>query len=211
MSELENWLQSATRCLARDSRAQVRGEIREHYELAHEAAMSGGATADEAERVAVKALGDAKTANRQYRQCLLTSAEAKLLSDAKWESRAVCSRGWLKRLLQVMPVAGIAAAITLFAIGENGLGRIALAFTLGTGVLTAATILPVYTPSRGLVFRYVKWAVLIVAMALAFGPDTLKFSWLILPCLWHAVWMEWRRASIRRKLPVGEWPKPLYL
>ena len=210
MTELDNWLQGATRCLARDSRAAVQREIHEHYELTHEAAMNGGATADEAKRLAVSALGDAKTANRQYRQALLTSAEAKMLGDAKRESRAVCSRTWLKRVLQILPVAGVVAAIALFVAGENGVARISLAFAMGMGVLGAATILPVYTPARGLVFRYVKWTALVGAAALAFWPDPLKSSWLMLPCLWLVVWMEWMRASIRRKLPVGEWPRALY-
>lgn len=91
MTGLDSWLEQATRCLSRDSVAQVRSEIREHYESARETAISGGATADEADRLAVCALGDAKTANRQYRNVLLTASEARMLREANWEARAVCS------------------------------------------------------------------------------------------------------------------------
>jgi general stress protein YciG len=44
MTELDSWLKQATRHLSKESVAQVRTEIREHYESAREAAMSGGAT-----------------------------------------------------------------------------------------------------------------------------------------------------------------------
>jgi len=79
MAELESWLEQATRCLSKDSAAQVRLEIREHYDSARDAAIRDGATTDEASRSAVRGLGDARAANRQYRKVLLTSAEAKML------------------------------------------------------------------------------------------------------------------------------------
>src|SRR5882724_848375 len=96
MTALDIWLKQATRHLAQASAAQVRGEIQEHYESAREAAMSSGASADEADRLAVAALGDSQVANCQYRNVLLTSAEARLLREGNWEARAVCSRPWLK-------------------------------------------------------------------------------------------------------------------
>jgi len=46
---------------------------------------------------------------------------------------------------------------------------------------------------------------------MAFGPDALKFSWLLIASSWPVVWVEWTRNSIRRKLPVARWPKHLYL
>ena len=82
MTGLDSWLNQATRHLSVDSAAQVRTEIREHYESAWEAAVGGGAPADEAGRSALAALGDAKAANRQYRKVLLTSSEARMLRDA---------------------------------------------------------------------------------------------------------------------------------
>src|ERR1700758_103163 len=79
---LDSWLNRATRHLSKDSVAQVRAEILEHYESARDAAIGSGATADEADRSAIAALGDAKIANCQYRNVMLTSSEAKLLRES---------------------------------------------------------------------------------------------------------------------------------
>ena len=89
MSGLDSWLRQATRHLAKDSAAQVRMEIQQHYESARDAAIHAGATAVEAARSALIALGDARTANRQYRHVLLTSAEPRMLRDGNWEARIV--------------------------------------------------------------------------------------------------------------------------
>jgi hypothetical protein len=225
MTALETWLEKATRSLSRTSGDQVRREIREHYESAREAAMSTGATADEAERLAVAALGDAKAANCQYRKVLLTSAEAKVLREGNWEARAICSRPWLKRLLAAVPAAALFAAAALFLTGALAGARVLLAGAIAMGLLFTAPFLPVYTPARGRVFRRVKWVLLISALVLMFGPvvalnnegtvtlllDTLKWSWLLTSCLWPLAWIEWTRVSIRRKLPVAQWPRHLYL
>jgi hypothetical protein len=210
-TELETWLKQATRHLSRDSAGQVRTEIQEHYESALEAAMSGGSTSDEANRLAVTALGNAKAANRQYRNVLLTSAEARLLREGNWEARAICSRPWLKWLLLAMPVAALIAAAALFLAGAIDVARVLLVGGIGMGLLFTVPFLPIYTPSRGRVFRFVKWFVLIGMLGLAFGPDALKWSWLLISCLWLVARIEWTRVSIRRKLPVAEWPKQLYL
>jgi hypothetical protein len=209
--ELETWLKQATRHLSRDSAARVRTEIQEHYESAREAAMSGGSTADEANRLAVTALGNAKAANHQYRSVLLTSAEARMLREGNWEARAVCSRPWLKWLLLAMPMAALFAAAALFLAGASAVAQVLLVGGIGMGLLFTAPFLPLYTPSRGRVFRVVKWVVLIGTLGLAFGPDALKWSWLLISCLWLVGRIEWTRVSIRRKLPVAEWPKQLYL
>ena len=210
MTALETWLKQATRHLSEDSVAQVRSEIEEHYESAREAAMHGGATADEAVRLALHDLGDAKTANRQYRSVLLTSAEASILREGNWEARAICSRPWLKWMLLAMPAAALLAATTLFFIGST-LAWPLLAGGTGIGLLFVAPYLPIYTPSRGRAFRVVKWVVLLSMLALVFGPDSLKWSWLLFSSLWPMAWIEWRRISIRRKLPVANWPRHLYL
>lgn len=211
MTALESWLTQATRHLAEDSIAQVRTEIQEHYESAREAALSNGATADEADRLAVADLGDAKTANCQYRNVLLTSSEAAMLREGNWEANAVCSRPWLRWLLLAMPVAALFAATILFLTGATALARTLLVGGIGIGFLFATPFLPVYTPSRGRIFRRVKWVVLLAILLLAFGPDTLKWFWLLFSCLWPMFWIERTRVSIRRKLPVAEWPKQLYL
>jgi hypothetical protein len=211
MTRLDSWLKQATRHLSKDSAAQVRTEIQEHYESAREDAMSGGATADDADRSAVTALGDAMAANRQYRNVLLTSGEARMLRDAKWEARAFCSRPWLWWLLLPVPAVALLAATALFLLGAIGVARVLLAGGIGMGFLFVAPFLPVYTPSRGRIFRGVKWVVQAGMLVLAFGPHALQWSWLLACCIWPVAWIEWTRVSIRRKLPVAQWPKTLYL
>lgn len=82
--DLDRWLEQATRRLSKDSAAQVRTEIQEHYQSAREDAISGGASQDEANRMALIALGDAKTANKQYLRVLLTASESGTLSKTWW-------------------------------------------------------------------------------------------------------------------------------
>lgn len=213
MAALDNWLEQATRHLSKNSAAQVRREIQEHYESEREASMSRGATAEEADRFAVTALGDAQAANCQYRKVLLTSAEARMLRDGNHEAHFICSTQWLKWTLLAAPVAALFAAFELFL---NGVIAIATAQALflgaiAMGVFFTAPFLPIYTPSRARVYRIVKWATLIGLFCRILDPGALKYSWLLASCLWIPMWTEWTRVSIRRKLPVLEWPKQLYL
>ncbi len=211
MGALEDWLRVATRRLARESAATVRREIAEHYQSAREDAMANGISAEEADRIAMNSLGDAKTANCQYREVLLTSAEARMLRRGKMEARAVCSRPWLKWSLVALPVALVEGASALYFHGKTELARDLLLAGIGMSPLFAALLLPIYTPSRSRVYRYAKWFVMIAAVLLLFGPDALKWSWLLISCLWPMAWTEWTRASLRRKLPVSAWPRHLYL
>ena len=211
MTALNAWLEQATRRLSKDSTAQVRSEIQAHYESAREAAISDGASDEEADRLAVTALGDAKVANCQYRKVLLTSAEAKILRNGNWEARAVCSRPWLRLLLLATSVAVLSAAVALVGRGSDTLPWALFTGGVGIGLVFAAPLLPVYTPARARVFRCVKWIVLASTLALAFGPNAFKSSWLLISCMWPVIWIEGTRTSIRRKLPVADWPKELYL
>jgi hypothetical protein len=211
MEELDRWLEQATRHLSKDSVAQVRSEIRDHYESAREAAISSGATAEDAAKLALDALGDPRAANRQYRRVLLTSAEARLLREGNWEARAICSRPVLRGVLSAVPPALLLAAAASHLSGAIGAARVLLGAGMAMSVLFAPLFLPVYTPARGLVFRCVKWAVLVSGLALAFGPDLRRSHWLLICCLWPMIRLEGTRASIRRKLPVADWPKQLYL
>lgn len=211
MAELESWLEQATRCLSKDSAAQVRLEIREHYDSARDAAIRDGATTDEASRSTVRGLGDARAANRQYRKVLLTSAEAKMLREGNWEARAICSSPWLRWLLTALPAAAMLAAVALFFTGAISVARILFLGGIATGIFFAAPFLPVYTPWRGRFFRVAKWAALLTVLWLAFAPDPLKWSWLLASCFWIPARAEWMRFSIRRKMPVAKWPKQLYL
>jgi len=207
MTGLESWLKQATRSLSRESAARVRSEIHEHYESAREAAMTRGAEADEADRSAVAALGDARTANRQYRKVLLTSAEAKMLAESNWEARAVCSRPWLKWMLLAITAGALVAGAVLLATGPIQLARLALACGLAMGIFVAAPFLPIYTASRARAFRGVKWVALMGVCMLALWEQ----PWLMASCLWPLAWIELTRISIRRKLPVAQWPRQLYL
>ncbi len=210
MSALDHWLNQATRGLSKDSAAQVRSEIREHHESACEAAITNGATPEEADRFAYRVLGDSEDANDQYRSVLLTAAEAKVLGEGNWEARVLCSRQWIRWLLAAIPLAAVLAAVALFFTGSEGSARVLAIGGAGMGLVFAAPLLPIYTRSRSRIFRPVKWIVLIATLVLAFGPNALKWSWLLASCLWPLFWIEWTRISIRRKLPVAKWPKQLY-
>ena len=209
MTPLEIWLKQATRRLSWDSAEQVRAEIQEHYQAARDTALQAGAAADEADSLALRDLGDARTANCQYRSVLLTSAEARVLAEGAWEARAVCSRPWLKWAIAAASAATLIVVTILFLRGSLPLRWLLLC--AGVDVLLAAPFLPVYTPERAQVFRIWKWVVICGVLALVYGPELLKWSWLLFSSLWPIAWVEWTRNSIRRKLPVAKWPKQLYL
>jgi len=211
MSELESWLRQATRGLASESVARVRSEIREHYESAYESAVQNGSAADEADRLAVVALGDAGTANCQYRNVLLTSAEDRLLRESNWETRALCSRPWLKKTLVAVPVVLLWSSVALFFTGPIDAARILLAAGIALGLMIIGPLMPLYTPRRARIFRTIKNVALAAALLIAFGSDSLKYSWLLVSCAWPMIWSEMTRVSIRRKLPIAQWPKQLYL
>ncbi len=202
MTRLESWLTEATRSLSEDSATQVRREIGEHYE----SSLVRDVTPDEADRLAIEALGDAKAANRQYRKVLLTSSEARMLRQSNREARAFCSVPLLKGLLIAVSVVVLFGATISFRAGAIFMAQTFLLGWVLVSVLAFAPFLPVYTPSRGRVFRVVKWVALLVALWLA-----LKITPLFFACLWALTWVEWTRASIRRKLPIAEWPRQLYL
>jgi hypothetical protein len=110
-----------------------------------------------------------------------------------------------------VPVALVEAAAVSYFRGNVGLARDLLFAGIGMSPLFAAVLLPINTPLRGRVYRYGKWVVMTAAVAVIFGPEVLKWSWLLLTCFWPVAFTDWTRASIRRKLPVSEWPRHLYL
>ncbi|MBS1850426.1 MAG: hypothetical protein JST79_05910 [Acidobacteria bacterium] len=211
MTALEQWLQQATRSLAKEPAAQVRCEIQEHYESARETARADGVSEQDAERKAIAALGDAKAANCEYRKVLLTRAEARLLREGNWEARMVCHRPGFKPFLLLLVAAALLGAAVFYRDGVGATAQVLLVAGIVLGVLFGAPFLPIYTPSRSRVYRYVKWTMLLGMFALIFGRDAWKWSWLLVSCLWPVFWVEWRRMSIRRKLRVADWPKQLYL
>jgi hypothetical protein len=211
MNALDLWLSRATRHLSGDAAAQVRREIGEHYASARAAAALTAATAEEADRIAVTALGDPKLANCQYREVLLTASEARLLREGDWEAKAICSRAWLRWTFLGLAAATLVAACGFFVRQEPYLGSALLAGSMSVGLLFAAKVLPIDTPERGRVFRGVRLILLVTTVGFAFAPDVLPWSWLLVSCLGPIMWNEWRRISIRRKLPIAQWPRHLYL
>jgi hypothetical protein len=77
-------------------------------------------------------------------------------------------------------------------------------------IIVAQRTLPIYTEERGRRFRIAKWTAMAVAAALPvlYGA---RMPWI--GAIWMAflfVGIDLRQISIRRKLPVAEWPKRLY-
>jgi hypothetical protein len=186
----------------------VRSEIQEHYEAARDEALDGGTAPEEADRRALASLGDAKTAGRHYRRVLLTIAEDRLLRETTWEARVVCSR---LRWLFPIPAAPLCAGIWFFTAGQTYLALMLVLGAAGISVLFAWPLLPINTPARARVFRGVRWAWLAAVLLLAVGPNLLKELWLLAAVAWPIVWVEWTLFSVRRKLAVALWPRPLYL
>ncbi len=209
MTNLELWLKEATRCLSKDSAAQVRTEIGEHFESARDAAAAAGARPEEADRAALSALGSATAANRQYRKILLTAAEAKVVRQGACEANLVGRRPVLKWTLRAMPAAALAGAGIAFAVGGAEVGRILLAAAILFAILLTAPTFPIYTPFRARIYRIVKWVVF--AAVLVSEPSLREMSWLLPCCFWPLIWNEYMRISIRRKLPMAEWPRQMYL
>ena len=56
-------------------------------------------------------------------------------------------------------------------------------------------------------FPYAMLWIVVVGALMVVAP----WPWLLASTLWPLAWIEWQRLSIRRKLPVAQWPKHLYL
>lgn len=211
MTTLETWLAQATCGLSKDSMARVRSEIQEHYESAKEHSLGNGATLLEADRSAIAALGDPRVANHDYRRVLLTSAEARVLREAKCETTMFMRRSWIKWTFLALPVALWLGALFFFLRADGGSARMLLGGGLATSVFVCAPFLPLYTLERGRLFRPIKWIAFTGILYLGFGFDSFKMLWLIAPCMTPFIMSEIKRISIRRKLRVADWPKSLYL
>jgi hypothetical protein len=231
MTALDTWLARATRQLSADSAAQVRAEIAEHYESAREDALTSGVPGDEADRAAIAALGDPKSANGQYREALLTRSEARLLRSSACEAKFFSSTPRRKLLLILIPAVAATCAAAAYAIATftapfvipftssasanataTFIARVAIVAAMLTAVVLAVPLLPIYTPVRARFYRAVKW--LTVVGLILFLFDRLHFrewSWLLLDCFSFMAWIEIKRTSLRRKIPAANWPKHLYL
>jgi hypothetical protein len=150
----------------------------------------------------VVSLGDPATANRAYRKVLVTSSEASILRQTRC---GFASRS--RRRIWLLPSLALLASVWFFVSGDNYLGWTLLTGTIGLALLAGAFWLPVYTPMRGRIFRTLRLLWLGTLLAL-----TMKDSWLLLvSCAWPLMWLEWKHTVLRRKLPVSQWPKQLYL
>ncbi len=77
---LQSWLDAATDGLCDAAKERISDEIRGHYAEAKAAEMARGRCEDEAHRIALAALGDAKRARKAFRRTYLTEKEAKTLA-----------------------------------------------------------------------------------------------------------------------------------
>ena len=211
MTALDGWLKQAVRCLSKDSAEQVRNEIQDHFESEREAAMVRGAGPEESERIAVQALGDPREANRQYRKVLLSSAEAALLRESNLEARAICSRPWMKWAILASPGSLLLVSTVLLAMHDTAIARGLMVLGTIMALVFIPPFLPIYTLQRGRVFRVIKWSFIVGGIVLMFGRSSLQWSWLLASCFFPVFWSEWKRIIIRRKLPIGQWPRQLYL
>jgi HAAS domain-containing protein len=230
MTALETWLARATRQLSADSAAQVRAEIAQHFESSREDALASGVAGDEADRAAIAALGDPKSANCQYREVLLTRSEARLLRSSACEAKFFSATPLRKRLLILVPAAaatcaaaayGLATITAPFAIPFTAsasanataslIARIAIIAAILTAVVFALPLLPIYTPGRARVYRAAKWLTVLVICIVVCERNLANSSWLLLNCFSFIAWIEAKRMSLRRKIPAANWPKHLYL
>jgi hypothetical protein len=231
MTALDTWLAKATRQLSADSAAQVRAEIAQHYESSREDALASGVAGDEADRAAIAALGDPKSANGQYREILLTRSEARLLRSSACEAKFFSATRLRKRLLFLIPAAAATCAAAAYGIATltapfvipftasasanataNLIARIAIVASILTAVVFAVPLLPIYTPTRARIYRAAKWlTVIALSMILWDRAHFFEWSWLVLNCFSFVVWTEAKRMSLRRKIPAANWPKHLYL
>ncbi len=211
MTSLDGWLHQAVRGLSKESAETVRREIQEHYDAGRETALNNGIDPQIAEDMAVQALGDPCVANSQYRKVLLTKSEAAVLRSSIAESRVICSNGWAKWLLLSAPGTLLVPSAISLAMHLPSVARGLLALGILMAIFFIAPFMPIYTVSRGRIYRAIKWIVLIGGVFALFGIDSRIGLWLASCCFFPVFFTEWKRMMIRRKLPISKWPKQLFL
>jgi hypothetical protein len=197
MTALENWLAVASEGLSPESVEKVRTEIEEHYG----SAVASGASDEEA----IAALGDASRANWQYRKVLLTRADVKWLALVKRRGEG---RGPLFPLY-VISAAGLLGGTANSLQGVPFWALPLLPMTVLHAVLHIPRWVSIDTKLRSYVYRTLRWAAITFVLVLfaktwSWRPPML-FAYVVF------VGVEFRDYLLRRKLPVGEWPKELYL
>jgi len=210
MTDLQIWLKCVTRGLSREAADQVRREIEDHYQSARDAALAQGAAPEQADQQALAALGDAETVNIRYRSVLLTKEEAKMLRGVKRDGEFFSCRPDLIRAFRLGPWMLLCVAGGAYAMNAANLARILLGATLGLGMIFTVPTFSIYTAARSRVYRYAKWPVVLMALWLA-SDRSLNWIGITLIGLLVFGWTEWVCASLRKKLPVEQWPLMLYL
>lgn len=192
---LDLWIERASRGLAVESAARVRTEIEEHYRAALEEPFA-------TEMAVVEALGDSKVANRAYKQVLLTAFEARRLQQAvrseRWRPIGLA----VFALLLVAPFLGVPTeapfrpSYTVFCAGE-------------LLVAALAYFVPVLRGRKLIAYLAARW----IWVGGFVGLTTVDRFWFpitILAAVAGAL-LGWTNARLRRKLPVEQWPKAIYL
>ena len=202
MQTLDQWLSVATRDLCESAAETVRTEIREHYLSAVESAATSGVDLPDAERRALNALGDAKTANRQYRRVLLTEGEGVLL---RWLT------SWKHKLW-----AGVWVFLSLLAlvlVPASTLSHMKYLFTMMVIDLLLQAV-PISSIRAGWIVRAMRWGVLTIGLTMAI-VSAMGDRLLYVPgfVLWvvSVVHTEFRLFVLRRKVPVDHWPSRLWV
>jgi hypothetical protein len=205
MQALEQWLDVATSGLCESAAERVRAEISEHYLSAIESAGEGDCDSADVERRAVASLGDAKAANRQYRRVLLTKREDALLR----ELRKSTSLGY--HVVGVLILATM--AIYAISVGTTQFNFLFAAVAI-KAVLTA---IPISTIRAGRVVRILRWGNEAVFYAMWFATMVARsqavfvLAAAFLPMPLAVMYREYKLSIIRRKLPVGQWPRRLWI
>lgn len=194
-TSLEIWMDQATRGLALESAMRVRAEIQEHFDSALASGAEPGA--------AVAALGDPKSANRQYRRVLLTNTDARWLENVR-------RRGELPPLgAYILLTAGLVTGAAKILRGslDGSLPPLSLM------VIGALFLVPRWvrldTRLRNRTYRALQWAVIIG------GPVALTAAGRLKPAVFFVylmfVCVAYKDYLLRRKLPEKEWPKDLHI
>jgi len=212
IDSINDWIGVAACGLSKDAWVRVREETYAHYESAREESLREGASEEHANAAALSSLGNARTANKQYKKIHLTEWENKLMRQDECSTRALGKRPYLL----IVPLILMCAAVAGFAINPGQATLLLLAGAAGLCfVFGAPFLVPINTPLKGLIYRTIRLTWLVAMIWFAYGIDGRSESWAMffsmgVPVLWILTWLEWSRASTRRKLPISEWPRSLY-
>lgn len=192
---LDSWIDRASRGLAPESRARVQAEIEEHFRCAMEEPFA-------TEVAVVRALGDPRVANRAYKRVLVTAAEARLMHWNAFGDRQP------KLSLAVF----LAIAVMWGSMGTLASTWIAIVMVFEGFLVALPRRGRPYTGRKLVTYRCLRmvWGVAFFGAVGSTAAAPLVVATMVSPLAFY-VWNEWMNARIRRKLPVDQWPKAIYL